>query len=353
MRQILKSLTVLAAAALAVSCGNRGGKADVKPQEETKIPLVEVYSAAYMTVSHETVYSSTVQANIVNNISPQTAGRIRKLNVEVGDFVSKGQILAEIDRMQLEQAELKLKNDERELERCRQLLNEGGLSQSDFDSMELAFKVSKTSYDNLVENTILRSPVSGVITARNYDVGDMYSMSSPVYTVQQITPVKLLVAVSETDYTRISKGDKCVITADALPGESFRGSVVRIYPVMDPSSHTFNVEVQVPNANARLRPGMYARVSLNMGDTESIVIPDAAIVKQQGSGQRTVFVLKDDDTAEVRLVTLGKFFDGQYEVLEGLSEGDRVVSKGQASLRAGVKVEVVKSVYTVQPSSIR
>ena len=342
MRQILKSLTVLAAAALAVSCGNRGGKADVKPQEETKIPLVEVYSAAYMTVSHETVYSSTVQANIVNNISPQTAGRIRKLNVEVGDFVSKGQILAEIDRMQLEQAELKLKNDERELERCRQLLNEGGLSQSDFDSMELAFKVSKTSYDNLVENTILRSPVSGVITARNYDVGDMYSMSSPVYTVQQITPVKLLVAVSETDYTRISKGDKCVITADALPGESFKGSVVRIYPVMDPSSHTFNVEVQVPNANARLRPGMYARVSLNMGDTESIVIPDAAIVKQQGSGQRTVFVLKDDDTAEVRLVTLGKFFDGQYEVLEGLSEGDRVVSKGQASLRSGVKVEVVK-----------
>ena len=342
MRQILKSLTVLAAAALAVSCGNRGGKADVKPQEETKIPLVEVYSAAYMTVSHETVYSSTVQANIVNNISPQTAGRIRKLNVEVGDFVSKGQVLAEIDRMQLEQAELKLKNDERELERCRQLLNEGGLSQSDFDSMELAFKVSKTSYDNLVENTILRSPVSGVITARNYDVGDMYSMSSPVYTVQQITPVKLLVAVSETDYTRISKGDKCVITADALPGESFRGSVVRIYPVMDPSSHTFNVEVQVPNANARLRPGMYARVSLNMGDTESIVIPDAAIVKQQGSGQRTVFVLKDDDTAEVRLVTLGKFFDGQYEVLEGLSEGDRVVSKGQASLRSGIKVEVVK-----------
>lgn len=342
MRQILKSVTVLAAAALAVSCGNRGGKADVKPQEETKIPLVEVYSAAYMTVSHETVYSSTVQANIVNNISPQTAGRIRKLNVEVGDFVSKGQILAEIDRMQLEQAELKLKNDERELERCRQLLNEGGLSQSDFDSMELAFKVSKTSYDNLVENTILRSPVSGVITARNYDVGDMYTMSSPVYTVQQITPVKLLVAVSETDYTRISKGDKCVITADALPGESFKGSVVRIYPVMDPSSHTFNVEVQVPNANARLRPGMYARVSLNMGDTESIVIPDAAIVKQQGSGQRTVYVLKDDDTAEVKLVTLGKFFDGQYEVLEGLSEGDRVVSKGQASLRAGVKVEVVK-----------
>ena len=98
----------------------------------------------------------------------------------------------------------------------------------------------------------------------------------------------------------------------------------------------------MPNTNARLRPGMYARVSLNMGDTKSIVVPDAAIVKQQGSGQRTVFVLRDDNTVEVRLVTLGKFFDGQYEITEGLSEGDKVVSKGQASLRSGIKVEVVK-----------
>ena len=148
------------------------------PQEEAKTPLVEVYSANYQTVSHETVYSSTVQANVVNNISPQAAGRIRKLNVEVGDFVSKGQILAEIDRMQLEQAELKLKNAKDELERVRTLLGEGGISQSDFDQIEMNYRVSKSAYDNLLDNTVLRSPVTGVVTARNYDKGDMYSMSS-------------------------------------------------------------------------------------------------------------------------------------------------------------------------------
>lgn len=325
---------------LASSCGAR--KQEAAPVEEDKTPIVEVYSAVKETVSHETNYSTTVQANVINNITPQNAGRIRKLNVEVGDFVKSGQILAEIDRVQLDQAALKLKNNETELERCRQLYKEGGLSQSDFESMELSFKVSKSSYDNLLENTVLRSPISGVVTARNYDVGDMYAMSSPIYTVQQISPVKLLVAVSEADYTKVSKGDKVKVIADALPGEEFKGSVIRLYPIMDAASHTFNVEVQVANTSARLRPGMYARASLNMGDTNSIVIPDAAVVKQQGSGQKLVYVLNDDSTVDARVVTLGRFFDDKYEVVTGLSEGEKVVVKGQSLLKSGDKVEVVK-----------
>ena len=337
IRSVMCGLAVMV---LASSCGAR--KQEAAPVEEDKTPIVEVYSAVKETVSHETNYSTTVQANVINNITPQNAGRIRKLNVEVGDFVKSGQILAEIDRVQLDQAALKLKNDETELERCRQLYKEGGLSQSDFESMELSFKVSKSSYDNLLENTVLRSPISGVVTARNYDVGDMYAMSSPIYTVQQISPVKLLVAVSEADYTKVSKGDKVKVIADALPGEEFKGSVIRLYPIMDAASHTFNVEVQVANTSARLRPGMYARASLNMGDTNSIVIPDAAVVKQQGSGQKLVYVLNDDSTVDARVVTLGRFFDDKYEVLTGLSEGEKVVVKGQSLLKSGDKVEVVK-----------
>ncbi len=337
IRSVMCGLAVMV---LASSCGAR--KQEAAPVEEDKTPIVEVYSTVKETVSHETNYSTTVQANVINNITPQNAGRIRKLNVEVGDFVKSGQILAEIDRVQLDQAALKLKNDETELERCRQLYKEGGHSQSDFESMELSFKVSKSSYDNLLENTVLRSPISGVVTARNYDVGDMYAMSSPIYTVQQISPVTLLVAVSEADYTKVSKGDKVKVIADALPGEEFKGSVIRLYPIMDAASHTFNVEVQVANTSARLRPGMYARASLNMGDTNSIVIPDAAVVKQQGSGQKLVYVLNDDSTVDARVVTLGRFFDDKYEVVTGLSEGEKVVVKGQSLLKSGDKVEVVK-----------
>ena len=303
-------------------------------------PTVSVVTAAYENVPQNTLYSSTVQANVINNIAPQGSGRIQKLNVEVGDFVSRGQVLVQMDRVQLDQAALKLKNDETELERVRTLLAQGGISQADFDQLELAFNVSRSTYNNLLENTILRSPVSGVITARNYDRGDMYSMGQPIYTVQQITPVKVLVAVSETDYTKVKKGDKVNFTADALPGKTFEGTVNRLYPTMDAASHTFNVEVVVPNTKRELRPGMYVRADVSFGDNHSITVPDTAVLKMQGAGTRTVFIINDEGVSEMRVVTLGRHFDGKYEILSGLEEGDKVVYKGNSSLKAGEKVQI-------------
>ncbi len=303
-------------------------------------PKVGVIKAEKQTVVYEQTYSSTIQANVINNISGQTAGRIRKLNVEVGDFVTEGQILAELDPMQLNQARLRLKNEEVELERYRTLFKEGAISQSDFDALELSYNVTKSNYENLLENTILRAPVSGVITSRNYDRGDMYAMSSPIYTLYQITPVKLLVPVSETDYTKVKKGNTVTLTADALPGETFTGTVVRVYPVIDPSSHTFKVEVQVKNLDRKLRPGMYARTTINLGSAENIVLPDTAVLKQQGSGVRNVYILLPDNTVELRNVTVGLHFGDKMEILSGIEPGEIVVVSGNTTLKAGDKVEV-------------
>ena len=208
---------------------------------------VEIAVTEYRDVPQDETYTTTVQAYAVNNVVPQAGSRIKKINVEVGDFVSKGQILAEMDQTSLEQTKLKLDNDALELSRLKELYEAGALSKSDYEAMQLSYNVSNSQYQNLVENTILRSPLTGVITARNYDVGDMYAMSSPIYVVQQITPVKLLVAMSETDYSKVKKGDSVDITADAIPGRTFVGKVNRIYPVIDPASHTFTAEVVVPN----------------------------------------------------------------------------------------------------------
>lgn len=330
-------------ALIVCACGQNpaANKAEEAPVVE-QLTLVEVQAAAFATVPQEGVYSSTVQANILNNIAPQTGGRIEKINVEIGDFVSAGQILAEMDNANLQQAEYRLKNSKDELDRLKQLLDEGGVSQSDYEQLELSYNVAKSSYDNLLENTVLRSPVSGVVTARNYDRGDMYSMSQPLFTVQQITPVKMLVGVSEKDYTKVSKGDKVTITADALPGREFTGSIVRLYPTMDASTHTFNVEVQVRNEKRELRPGMFVRATVNFGSNESIVLPDQCVVKMQGAGTRMVFVLGEDDTVSSRVVTLGRHFDSNYEILSGLEEGELVVVKGQSTLKNGQKVEVAK-----------
>ena len=333
--------SILAAALLLLAgCASQGsgGKSAAGAPAAPQTPTVSVVPAVYESVPQSSLYSSTVQANVTNNIAPQSGGRIQKLNVEVGDFVSKGQVLAEMDRVQLDQAGLKLRNDETELERVRALLAQGGISQADFDQLELACNVSRSTYNNILENTVLRSPVSGVVTARNYDRGDMFAMAQPIYTVQQITPVKILVAISETDYTRVKKGSKVSITADALPGKTFEGSIHRLYPTMDAATHTFNVEVLVPNTKRELRPGMYARVNVNFGDSRSITVPDTAVLKMQGAGTRTVFVIDSEDKAEVRIVTLGRHWDGKYEVLSGLEEGDRVVYKGNTTLKAGQAV---------------
>ncbi len=327
---------------MAAGCGSQNNQAPATQQapQEPQVALVSVVAAARENVPQTSLYSSTVQAKVVNNIAPQGAGRIQKLNVEVGDFVAKGQVLAEMDKVQLEQAQLKLRNDETELERVRTLLSQGGISQADFDQLELAFNVSKSSCRNIEENTILRSPVSGVITARNYDRGDMFTMGQPIYTVQQITPVKILVGISETDYTRVKKGDTVSITADALPGKEFSGTVNRLYPTMDPATHTFNVEVTVPNTRRELRPGMYARVTVNFGSTFNIVLPDTAVLKMQGAGTRSVFVVNPEGKAEMRVVTLGRHFDGKYEILSGLEEGEQVVVKGNSALKAGQAVQI-------------
>ena len=329
-------LLISALALVAAACGRN------KAQETVEInvtPVVSVTTAVRQTVPQDAVYSSTVQANVINNIAPQTVSRIQKINVEVGDFVNAGQVLAEMDRLQMEQTGLQLKNNETELGRLKQLLAEGGISQSDFDAIELSYNVSKSTYDNIVENTILRSPVSGVVSARNYDRGDLYSMGQPIFTVQQIVPVKLLVGISETDYTRVKKGDKVTVTADAFPGKTFTGSVIRLYPVMDPATHTFNVEVQIRNENRELRPGMYARVTVNFGDNNSIVLPDAAVVKQQGSGQRFVYIL-EGDKVQLKEITLGRHFEDKYEILSGVEDGQKVVVKGQSALKSGITVEV-------------
>lgn len=335
-----RTIIYVAAAVMAVSCGNSNSKTAEQPQTaEVRLPNVAIMAASYKDVPQSDVYTANVEAYAKNNIAPQSPSRIQKIYVEVGDFVRTGQIVAKMDEVSLNQSKLSMANDSLEYSRIKKLYEQGGVSKSDFDAMELKYNVTRSQYQNLLENTILRSPVSGVITARNYDQGDMYG-GSPIYVVEQITPVKLYVGISEMDYTRVKKNDTVTLTADALPGKTFTGRIARIYPTIDAATHTFTAEVNVANSDRLLRPGMYARVTVNFGSNHSIVVPDDCVVKQQGSGVRSVFVLQADNTVKEIVVTLGRHFGTEYEILSGVAEGDKVVVKGQASLKNGSKVNV-------------
>lgn len=331
------------AVALALcSCGGKKAQKGAAAVKEELLPAVKVVDAKSEIVPIDEKYSVTLQAYAINNIAPQSGGRIISIKAEVGDFVQKGQVLAQMDKAQLEQAELQLNNLKSEYDRAKALYEKGGVSKSDFETIELQYKVANTTYENLLTNTILKSPLNGVVSARNYDEGDMYTMSAPLYVVQQINPIKAFVAVSEKNYSLLKKGIEVEFTPEALNGKTYVGKVTRIHPTVDATTHTIVAEVTIDNPKFELRPGMYssARVIFSKGD--AIVVPDTAVLKQQGSGVRTVYVLKADGTVELRIVEVGRHIGSEYVILSGVQAGEKVVVSGQSLLRSGIKVEVIE-----------
>ena len=331
------------AVALALcSCGGKKAQKGAAAVKEELLPAVKVVDAKSEIVPIDEKYSVTLQAYAINNIAPQSGGRIISIKAEVGDFVEKGQVLAQMDKAQLEQAELQLNNLKSEYDRAKALYEKGGVSKSDFETIELQYKVANTTYENLLTNTILKSPLNGVVSARNYDEGDMYTMSAPLYVVHQINPIKALVAVSEKNYSLLKKGIEVEFTPEALNGKTYVGKVTRIHPTVDAATHTIVAEVTIDNPKFELRPGMYssARVIFSKGD--AIVVPDTAVLKQQGSGVRTVYVLKADGTVELRIVEVGRHIGSEYVILSGVQAGEKVVVSGQSLLRSGIKVEVIE-----------
>ena len=332
-------LLTAAAAIMMISCGQQTTNDQQMAMENPKVTVAKV-NAEY--VSQLQVYPTTVEADIVNNIAPQSAARISKIRVEIGDKVSAGQTLALMDDVNLEKARLQLINDSIEFGRIEQLHEIGATSQSDYEAMTLKYDVSKKTYKNLLENTVLKSPISGIVTARNYDEGDMYAMTQPLFVVQKINPVKMLINVSESKYSQIKKGMEVDITTDAYGEQVFKGVVDLIYPTINSMTHTFPVEVKFANKDMTLRPGMFARVTVNYGDNFRVVVPDRAVVKQVGSGEQYVYVLNADGTVTYNIVELGRRMGNKYEIISGLDDNATVVLTGQTKLKNGIAVDVVK-----------
>ena len=339
MKYLKLSIITLAAAALMTACGSKDTTTATTGQEKAA-PVVSVVTAHAEDVDITNTFTSNIEPYAINNIVSQTAGRIVSIKTEVGQRVRKGQLLATMDDVNLAKTRMQYVNDSTELARLTELYNIGAVSQADYDMAKLSLNITKKTYYNLAENTYLRSPINGVVTARNYDKGDMYSMTQPIFVVEQIQPVKMLVNVSESLFTQVNKGMLFDVTADAYPGEVFQGKVNLIYPTINANTHTFPVEVIVENKDQKLRPGMFARVSANFGTNHHIVVPDVAVVKQMGSGEHFIYVLQADNTVKYTLVETGKRMGNKYEIISGLNEGDKVVTEGQVRLKDGVKVTV-------------
>lgn len=341
MNVIVKTLLVGGVCLASVACSSKkGAEAATETVAEVAKPKVTTAQVHIQDVDQQSVFTGNVEGYAVNNITPQQPRRITRLLVDVGDHVKKGQLVAELDNSALAQAKAQYENNKANFERSDELYKFGGESKANWQAMQTAYEVSKSTYENMLENTTLVSPISGVVTARNYDVGDM-AAGLPIFVVQRINPVKIMISVSESLYTYVKKGMAVEVELDALPEQKLSAKVSRITPSIDASTRTFPVELTLANDKELVKPGMYARVTMNYGTRKNIVVPDVAVVKQLGSGNRYIYVYNQDGTVAYKKVELGRRFGDKYEILSGIADGDVVVTSGQVALKDGIAVEVV------------
>ena len=333
----------MAALVLTTSCmKSKETQTTFRTNEQLEAVNVKVQKVQSREVDQIQEFTATVEADVVNNIAPQTPVRIRRINVEVGDRVGKGQTLVILDDNSLAQAKIQLDRAELEFSRYDELYKVGGISKSAWDTQKAQVDQQRRAYANLEENARLVSPISGVVTARNYDNGDLYNGQQPVLVVQKVNPVKLVLNVSETYFRNMKVGMPISdISLDAYPGETFTGKVSIIYPTVDSNTRTFPVEVIISNPNQRVRPGMFARVTLKFGSSNSVMVPDQAICKQTGSGERFVYVVNPDSTVTHKTIDLGRREGAEYVVNSGVESGATVVVFGQTLLTDGRKIHVL------------
>lgn len=337
----IKGSTLATGCLCALALSSCGKKETVATEQVVELPRVTVDVAHRLSVPQQKEYTATVEAENINNISPAAPNRIKSIKVDVGDRVHAGQELVVLDSSTSDQLRISLDNLQREYDRAVRLLEIGSGTQQQVDQLKAQLDAARSQYENMMENTILRSPISGVVTARNYDPGDMTG-NLPVLTVGQLSPVvKVMINVTENDISKIATGMPVEVTFDAFPEEVFNGKLNRLFPTVDPATRTFQVEVQVANPKEKIKPGMFARVDINLGDQDNVVVPDRAVVKQTGSGNKYVYVLKGN-TVSFKRVELGQRLDTFYELLSGIEDGDTVVITGQSRLIDGAQVEVQK-----------
>jgi RND family efflux transporter MFP subunit len=315
--------------------------------EKALIP-VKVSAIAKTKIARTIDYTATILPFEEVNMAPSMPGRIDKIYVEVGDKVKKNEKLFLMDRSQLYQLKLQLSSLAKDLTRLDTLLKSGSTKQQQYDQLKTQYDVTKTNVDFMEDNTLLKSPFDGIVTGKYFENGEMYSGTpttqtgrSSVVTVMQVNPLKVNVSISEQYYPLIKKGMQAEIMADVYKDEKFAGIVYRISPTINSGTRAFNVELELPNRNDLLKPGMYVRVSMDLGEVETFVVPANTVLVQEGTNTRFVYVERAKVANRIEVI-IGKRFDDQLEIIsDNLKEGDNLITEGQSKLINGDKVEIV------------
>ena len=349
-RKLLSLIMLIVTASIIYSCGGESkDKKENLTASDDKVKAVRVMTLTSEEIGREIDYPANLLANEEVYLAPSTPGRIINVFPEVGDKVYAGQLIIKMDPTQLNNAVLQLANLEKDMARFDTLIQYGGVSKQQYDQIKTQVEVTRLNVDLLRSNTNVAAPFSGTITGKYFENGELFSGApntqvgkAAILIIQQINPIKAVISVSEKYYPVVKKGMKVEIKSDIYPEKIFEGKVKLVHPTLNAQTKTFNVEIEVPNRDELLRPGMYARVNLEFAKESAVLVPASAVLQQMGTNIRFVFVF-DNGIAKRVEVQMGKRFDDKVEIAsEIISEGTQIIISGHAGLIDGTKVSVIE-----------
>jgi len=289
----------------------------------------------------------TITANNDVAIVSEAQGRVTKVYAEVGDYKSAGSPLIQLDdELKLagfKTAEVNYQKTKKDYERYQALLASKAVTDAQLESAKLAYQSAEAQYivaKKGYEDTKITTPISGIVTSRNVDIGNYVNKNMVVAEVVDISKLKVKLNVAETDVFKLNVGDKVKISTDVYPGITFPGKIETISDKGD-EAHTYPVEVIFMNSKEHpLKAGMFGKVAFNsVSKGEKLLIPRDALIGSIKNPQ--VFVIKNG-IAKIRDLVVGSTYNNKLEVLSGLKEGERVVVNGQNNLADNYKVMVVQ-----------
>lgn len=339
MTKHLKFFLIGIIALALAGCGTQSKDSD---NEIARIERVKVTPLTKTKVGRKVELSTTLQGYETMNIAPGVQGRIEHIYVDVGSNVKKGDMLVRMDQTQLNSTKLSLANLEVEYGRVKTLYESGSLPQQTYDQTKLAYDQTKENLQFLEENTFVRARIPGVIAAKNYEDGELFA-GAPILVLTQIHMLQALINIPETYFPLVKEGYKLELRSDIYPDRTFNATIETVYPTIDAATHTFQAKLRIPNSENLLRPGMFTRTTLELGEIESILVPYQAVLKLVGSNNRYVFI-NDNGIAKRVEVTLGQRFDEFVEIISNdIKEGDEIVTLGQRRLINGAHLEIVSN----------
>lgn len=282
-------------------------------------------------------------------LAPAIPGKIRSINVDVDDKVKEGQILIKMDESQLSQTRLQYANLQKDLARMDTLLQYGSVTQQAYDQMKTQVNVTKSAISNLEENTTLKAPYNGIVTGKYYNDGEIFSGApntqagkAAIVSLVKMDVLKVFINISESYLPLIKKGQTAILESDVYPQDIFQAKIQTIYPTVNAATRTFTVELRIDNSAYKLRPGMYSKVTLEMGDRKALLVPSLAVIKQTGTNNRYVF-LREGNVARKIQVKLGERVDDEVELIsDQIQQGAELIYAGHTNLMDGDKIQLVK-----------